>query len=112
MRSSTFKICDHDESGLCGQAKIDENRLQGAFIMDRLENEDIGLIWARHFPKRANSDTSNSLCLTLAMILRGRAISPGMYGNWDRSLQQILTQAGIPREQFDTVESDAKQRAP
>jgi hypothetical protein len=46
------------------------------------------------------------------MILRGRAISPGMYGNWDKSLQQILTQAGIPREQFDTVESDAKQRAP
>ena len=38
--------------------------------MDRLENEDIGVIWARHFPKRANSDTSNSLCLTLAMILR------------------------------------------
>jgi len=35
-----------------------------------------------------------------------------MYGNWDKSLQQILTQAGIPREQFDTVESDAKQRAP
>jgi len=38
--------------------------------MDRLENEDIGLIWARHFPKRADSETSNSLCLTLAMILR------------------------------------------
>ncbi len=79
--------------------------------MDRLENEDIGLIWARHFPKRAESETSKSLCLTLAMILRGRAISPGMYGGWDKSLQQILSQAGIPREQFDAVENDAKQRA-
>ena len=79
--------------------------------MDRLENEDIGLIWARHFPKRADSETSKSLCLTLAMILRGRAISPSMYGSWDKSLQQILSQAGIPREQFDVVENDAKQRA-
>ena len=111
MRSSTFKIAITLFPVLC-QAKIDENRLQAAVTMDRLENEDIGLIWARHFPKRANSDTSNSLCLTLAMILRGRAISPGMYRNWDQSLQQILTQAGIPREQIDTVESDAKQRAP
>jgi hypothetical protein len=76
--------------------------------MDRLENEDIGLIWARHFPKRADSETSKSLCLTLAMILRGRAISPGLYGNWDKSLQQILGQAGIPREQFDAVETDSK----
>ena len=79
--------------------------------MDRLENEDIGLIWARHFPKRADSETSKSLCLTLAMILRGRAISPGSYGNWDKSLQLILVQAGIPREQFDAVESEAKERA-
>ena len=76
--------------------------------MDRLENEDIGLIWARHFPKRVDSETSKSLCLTLAMILRGRAISPGTYGNWDKSLQQILSQAGIPREQFDAVETDVK----
>jgi hypothetical protein len=78
--------------------------------MDRLDNEDIGLIWARHFPKRAESETSKSLCLTLAMILRGRAISPGSYGNWDKTLQQILAQAGIPKEQFDMVETDAKQR--
>jgi hypothetical protein len=76
--------------------------------MDRLENEDIGLIWARHFPKRTDSETSKSLCLTLAMILRGRAISPGLYGNWNKSLQQILSQAGIPREQFDAVETEAK----
>jgi hypothetical protein len=79
--------------------------------MDRLENEDIGLIWTRHFPKRADSETSKSLCVTLAMILRGRAISPGIYGNWEKSLQQILTEAGIPRGQFDTVENDARQRA-
>jgi hypothetical protein len=26
--------------------------------MDRLDNEDIGMIWARHFPKRAESGSS------------------------------------------------------
>ena len=43
--------------------------------MDRLDNEDIGMIWARHFPKRAESGSSRSLCLSLAMVLRLRARS-------------------------------------
>jgi hypothetical protein len=25
--------------------------------MDRLDNEDIGLIWARHYPKRSESES-------------------------------------------------------
>ncbi len=80
--------------------------------MDRLENEDIGLIWARHFPKRSQSETSKSLCVTLAMILRGRAISPASYNNWNISLQQILAQAGISREEVEQVENEARHEKP
>ena len=43
--------------------------------MDRLDNEDIGLIWARHYPKRSESESSRSLCVTLAMIIKQRAES-------------------------------------
>ena len=43
--------------------------------MDRLDNEDIGGIWKRHYPKRGDSETSRSLCVSLAMILKQRARS-------------------------------------
>jgi len=43
--------------------------------MDRLDNEDIGIIWVRHYPKRAESGSSKSLCLSLAMVIRLRARS-------------------------------------
>jgi len=43
--------------------------------MDRLDNEDIRLIWARHYPKRSESESSRSLCVTLAMIIKHRAES-------------------------------------
>ncbi len=43
--------------------------------MDRLDNEEIGIIWARHYPKRAENGSSKSLCLSLAMVIRLRARS-------------------------------------
>ena len=43
--------------------------------MDRLDNEDIRLIWARHYLKRSESESSRSLCVTLAMIIKQRAES-------------------------------------
>jgi hypothetical protein len=77
--------------------------------MDRLDSEDIGLIWARHYPKRSESESSKSLCVTLAMIIKHRAetiILP--YGDWADKLQRALAAAGIPREQFDAVEAESK----
>jgi hypothetical protein len=41
--------------------------------MDHLDDEDIGIIWARHYPKRAEHASSMSLCVTLAMIVKQRA---------------------------------------
>ncbi len=72
--------------------------------MDRLDNEDIGLIWERHFPNRAENPSSMSLCVTLAMIIKQRAKLLTQYDEWSDKLQQVLTAAGIPKEQFDTVE--------
>jgi len=55
--------------------------------MDRLDNEDIGMIWARHFPKRAESGSSRSLCLSLAMVLRLRARSMTHQSDWSDKLE-------------------------
>ena len=75
--------------------------------MDRLDNEEIGMIWARHFPKRAESGSSRSLCLSLAMVLRLRARSMTNQSDWSDKLEQILAEARIPNEQFATIENES-----
>ncbi len=72
--------------------------------MDRLHNEDIGIIWARHYPKRAERASSMSLCLTLAMIIRLRARSMTQYSDWPNKLPHVLADTRIPKEEFTAVE--------
>jgi hypothetical protein len=71
--------------------------------MDRLDNEDIGVIWARHYPRRAESPASKSLCITLAMIIKQRA---SIFPEDTDQLQRALAVTGVPREQFDSVDAD------
>jgi hypothetical protein len=75
--------------------------------VDRFDNEDIGLIWARHYPKRTESQSSKSLCITLAMIVKQRAAS-NSNGDWADKLERALAAAGVPRDQFDSVEAETK----
>jgi hypothetical protein len=76
--------------------------------MDRLDDEDIGIIWGRHYPKRAERGSSMSLCITLAMIVKQRAKSVEQYNDWPAKLQHAVNAAHISKEEFDTVESESK----
>jgi hypothetical protein len=78
--------------------------------MDRLDDEDIGIIWARHYPKRAERASSMSLCITLTMIIKQRAKSADQYTDWSDKLHHALAAARVPKEQFDTVETEANGR--
>jgi len=73
--------------------------------MDRLDNEDIGIIWERHYPKRTERESSMSLCVTLTMIIKQRAKSADNYN--PAKLDQVLASAHIPKEQFETVEIES-----
>jgi hypothetical protein len=75
--------------------------------MDRLDDEDIGIIWARHYPRRAERASSMSLCVTLAMIIRQRAKSVNQYNDWSAKLDHALSMARIPKEQFEAVETES-----
>jgi len=59
--------------------------------MDRLDDEDIGIIWGCHYPKRSEHASSMSLCVTLAMIIKQRAKSVDQYNDWPAKLQHALT---------------------
>ena len=76
--------------------------------MERLDNEDIGIIWKRHYPKRADNASLMSLCLTLAMIIRLRAGDMTQHTESSDKLQRALEAARVPKEQFDTLESESK----
>ena len=73
--------------------------------MDRLDDEDIGIIWARHYPKRTERESSMSLCVTLTMIVKQRAKSADQYD--PAKLHQVLALAHVPREQFETIETES-----
>jgi hypothetical protein len=73
--------------------------------MDRLDDEDIGIIWSRHYPKRAEQASSMSLCVTLTMIIKQRAKSADQYD--PAKLEHALALAHVPKEQFDTVENES-----
>ena len=73
--------------------------------MDRLDDEDIGIIWVRHYPKRTERESSMSLCITLTMIIKQRAKSVDQYN--PGKLDQVLASAHVPREQFETVENES-----
>ena len=75
--------------------------------MDRLDDEDIGIIWARHYPKRAERTSSMSLCVTLAMIIKQRAKSIDQYNDWPAKLRHVLASAHVPKEEFDALESES-----
>jgi len=81
--------------------------LQWRTQMDRLDNEEIGIIWARHYPKRAENGSSKSLCLSLAMVIRLRARSMTQQSDWSNKLEHILADARIPKEQFTTIENES-----
>ena len=70
--------------------------------MDRLDDEDIGAIWRRHYSRRIYSDISRSLCTSLAMILRLRA-QPRVSHRPALPLEFLLETANIPKNEFDTV---------
>ena len=75
--------------------------------MDRLDDEDIGIIWGRHYPKRGEHASSMLLCITLAMIIKQRAKSLDQYNDWPAKLDHALAMAHVPKEQFDTLESES-----
>ena len=75
--------------------------------MDRLDNEEIGIIWSRHYPKRAENGSSKSLCLSLGMVIRLRARSMTQHSDWSDKLKLVLADAQIPKEQFATLENES-----
>ena len=50
-----------------------------------MEDQDIGLLWAEHYPRRKDEQESQMLCRNLCVLIKGKTVLavpgiPGMIG--------------------------------
>ena len=76
--------------------------------MEKIEDSDIGTLWAEHYPKRKQSVASETLCLTLMHIVNDRARSIMPYADWSDKLHHALQRFQVPKDQFIEFENEAK----
>jgi hypothetical protein len=76
--------------------------------MGRLEDQDIGLLWTEHYPRRKDEHKSQMLCLRLCASIKRKAVTATPYGDWYDRVSQALTEFGIPENQFWEVDNEIK----
>jgi hypothetical protein len=71
---------------------------------DRIDDDEIGPMWAEHYPKHKSHVFSKALVIVLCKILRNKAQHGIAYGDWSDKCHHVLVQFGIPKEQFQEIE--------
>ena len=75
--------------------------------MERLNDQEIGCMWARHYPIRNDNGFSWNICLNIAYIVEARATCARLKLNFDR-LNEILSSLCIPKDEFYQLEKESK----
>lgn len=80
-------------------------------IDDKLSNEDIRRLWAKHFPKRLEDPKSKTLCLAFYLVVEERA-ARNTTDDEDLLVEvhEALNYLGIPRDEFYQVERENRRR--
>ena len=67
---------------------------------DRIDDADIGPLWAKHFPRIKDYPRSKVIVLALVYIIEDTAKRLATDGNWSDRVSQELRRHGIPAGQF------------
>jgi len=76
--------------------------------VERIEDDEIGPLWAEHYPKRKGEPGSQLICLSLLAIVMRKAIMTIPYGNASDKLILALAEFGIPENQFWELDNEIK----
>ena len=76
--------------------------------VERIEDDNIGPLWAEHYPKRKDEPASQVICLSLLAIVMRKAIMTIPYGNRYEKLILALAEFGIPENQFWELDNEIK----
>ena len=74
---------------------------------DRIEDKDIGPLWAEHYPKRYDRLSSKALCLVLFYIIADRARVIFPRDELSDQLRRACELLGVPRREFYEIGKDA-----
>jgi hypothetical protein len=72
---------------------------------ERIEDSDIGPLWAKHFPSIGQDPGSKLIVLTLVYMIEDIAKAATVDGNWSDRVSQELRRYGIPADQFREIHS-------
>jgi hypothetical protein len=72
---------------------------------EQLTDDEIGVIWERHFPLRLENPMSKAVCLAICLIVEEKA-SLNATGDEDLlvGVDRALISIGIPRDEFYQAE--------
>jgi hypothetical protein len=76
--------------------------------MDRLYDQEIGQLWAHHYPIRKDNGISSNICRNITYIVRGRATWARQDLNLADRLDEILSSVRIPKDEFYQFEKESK----
>jgi hypothetical protein len=66
----------------------------------------IGLLWARHFPMRKRLRLSQTVCTTLYLIVRSRALLDAYHEHSDDPQSHSLGQCGVALHEFEELKNE------
>jgi hypothetical protein len=72
---------------------------------DRIEDDDIGPLWAEHFYKIGERVGSKVIVLALVSIIERKAKTALTAGDWSDRVFQELRRYSIPPDQFWEIQS-------
>ena len=75
---------------------------------DRIDDDDIGPLWAEHFPKIGERAGSKVIVLWLVYIIENKAKTGTTDGDWSDRVFQELRRFGIPPDEFWEIQSTTK----
>jgi hypothetical protein len=76
--------------------------------VERLNDQEIGCMWAHHYPIRNDNGFSWNICLNIAYIVEARATCARLKLNFPDRLNEILSSLCIPKDEFYQLEKESK----
>jgi hypothetical protein len=73
---------------------------------DRIEDRDIGPLWAEHYPKGKDHARSRTLCRILCLMIENKAARNLGDGDLMVAIHRLLAGFGIAEDQFYEVEKE------
>ena len=72
---------------------------------DRIDDSDIGRLWAKHFPKIGDDVGSKTFVLAIVYMIKDKTKANANDGNWSDRILRELRRFGIPSNQFWEIQS-------